>query len=347
MSKIIYGVAGQGFGHSTRSKEIIKYLISQGHEVLVFAYGQALFLLKEEFNTFEIPGLHLEYQDNRLRYRKTLIKNIKQFFLQTRDFKKISQKFKEFNPDLVITDFEPITTILSKLKKKPLISLDNQHQLTNTKIDLPGNYKKDFLADKMIVRSMVWGAKYYLVTSFFETEIKKKNTFLFPPIVRQEVLDLQPTKGDYILVYQPSNHEGFADILKKFNNKFIIFGYDLEKTDGNLEFKKYSSSEWLKYLSDCQAVVATAGLSLICEALYLKKPYLAIPIKRQIEQIINAIYLKKQGYGDFTYKFCQQDFNDFMKNLPTIEAKLTKYSHKDNAKIFNKIDELIKCIVSK
>lgn len=46
MAKIIYGVAGQGFGHSTRSKEVISHLKSRGHEVMVFTYGQALFFWK-------------------------------------------------------------------------------------------------------------------------------------------------------------------------------------------------------------------------------------------------------------------------------------------------------------
>lgn len=55
MAKIIYGVSGQGFGHSTRSKEILDYLISRGHQVEVWTYGQALFFLDKNFEVFEVP----------------------------------------------------------------------------------------------------------------------------------------------------------------------------------------------------------------------------------------------------------------------------------------------------
>ena len=77
MAKIIYGVSGQGFGHATRSKEVLTHLVEQGHEVLVFTYGQALFFLKDEFKVFEIPGLELSYRNNELTYLGTIIKNTK------------------------------------------------------------------------------------------------------------------------------------------------------------------------------------------------------------------------------------------------------------------------------
>jgi uncharacterized protein (TIGR00661 family) len=44
-------------------------------------------------------------------------------------------------------------------------------------------------------------------------------------------------------------------------------------------------------------VIANSGFSLICEALYLGKPYLAIPVRHQFEQVLNAYYVDKMGYG--------------------------------------------------
>ncbi len=342
MSRIIYGVAGQGFGHSTRAKEIIRYLIGQGHEVLVFTYGQALFFLSEEFPTVEVPGLILCYTDNVLDYGQTVYKNALQLIQQTKNWKSIKAKFKEFNPDLVITDFEPLTAILAKVGKKPLLSIDNQHQLTNTKIDITDKYKKDLLADKLIIKTLVWGAKHYLITTFFQTPITKKNTSIFPPILRQEILDLRPAKGDYFLVYQNSDFGHLIPVLKQTGQKFVIFGMNVDQTDGNLTFKNYSNHEWLKYLENCRAVIGTAGLSLMCEALHLKKPYLAIPVKRQIEQIINAQYLQKKAYGIFTYQFTLDDFNQFAADLPVYENNLEAYNRQDNSAIFKKLAQLIK-----
>jgi len=181
MAKIIYGLSGQGFGHSTRTKEIIRHLMDCGHQVKIFTYGQALFMLEKEFGhiVFEVPGLILNYKNNKLQYGKTILLNAQKIAKQAKHWNKISKVFADFQPDLVITDFEPITALLAKTNKKPLISIDNQHQLTNTKIKLAKKFLKELLADQIVIKSMVWGAKYYLLTSFYETNRKIKKLFGF------------------------------------------------------------------------------------------------------------------------------------------------------------------------
>ncbi|MEK7652957.1 MAG: MJ1255/VC2487 family glycosyltransferase [Patescibacteria group bacterium] len=341
MSKIIYGVAGQGFGHSTRSKEILRHLKSQGHEILVFTYNQALFFLGDEFEIFEIPGLGLTYKDGRLSYRWTFWKNTKQLAKQSWQWKKIITRFDEFNPDLIITDFESTVAYLAKLKKRPLISIDNQHQLTNTKIVLPKKYFKDLLIVKAVVKSMVWGDNYYFITTFFETPIAKEKTFLFPPILRREILELKPEKQDYVLVYHTDNFDCLVEELKKINCRFVVFGSNMEKVEGNIEFKNYSTYNFLNYLASSKAIIGTAGLSLITESLYLKKPYLALPVKKQIEQIVNAHYLKRQGYGDFAFEFTKEKFDEFIKNIGEFENNLNRCNYTNNEAIFRKLDEVI------
>ncbi len=348
MAKIIYGVAGQGFGHSARSKEILGFLAKQGHQILVFTYDQGLFLLSHPssgWEVFEIPGLNLSYKDNRLRYWHTFYSNAKKVFLKVDNWPRILTRFRDFKPDLVITDFEPLSALLAKWQRVPLISLDNQHQLTHTDIDLPKEYEKDLLLDKLVVKSMVWKANYYLITSFFETPVKKKNAFLFSPIIRQEVLALEPKKEDYILVYQTSSFSQVIEELKGIDQRFVVFGLNMEKTVGNIEFKNYSHHDWLKYLANCRAIIGNAGLSLISESLYLKKPYLALPVAKQIEQIINAYYLEKMGYGRMTKEFNRSVFEDFLDHLPDYEKNLASYGRCGNGEISKKLEELIKKLV--
>ncbi len=345
MAKIIYGVAGQGFGHSTRSREIITHLQDQGHQILVFTYGQALFMLEKDFEVHEITGLGLSYKNNKLVYWQTVVKNTQKVFKESQSFGRSLKKFKDFNPDLVITDFEPLTSILAKVQNKPLISIDNQHQLTHTKIQVPKKYLPDLMIDKFIVRSFVWQANYYLVTSFYPTQPKSQKVFWFPPIVRRQVLKLKPTKQDYILVYQTSDYNGLVKQLKQFQYRFVVFGLDIEKQVENIAFKKFSQDEWLEYLANCQAIIGNAGLSTMSEALYLKKPYLAVPVKKQIEQVVNAYYLDKLGYGMMADKLNLNVFANFVTNLDKYRQALAKYSYTDNSLILNKVDELINKLV--
>ncbi len=343
MAKIIYGISGQGFGHAARSHEVLDHLKEMGHEILVFTYGQALFLLEKDFKVVEIPGLGLYYKDNKLVYWRTFFQNAQKMASQSKNWLKLNKIFKEFGPDVVITDFEPMSALMAKTEKVPLISLDNQHQITNAKIKLPWRYTRDLMADKVVIKSMVWGADSYLVTSFFETPIKKKNTFVFPPIVRREIMALEPKKEDYFLVYQNSEFDHIVEVLKNYPNfKFVVFlGDHKEGVDGNVEFKKYSQEDWLKYLANCKGIIATAGLSLISEALYLSKPYLAVPLKKQVEQVINAEYLQKMGYGLYQLDFTKDGFDKFVAKLPELERNLSQYDRKDNSAIFAKLDELV------
>ncbi len=56
--RILYGLAGEGFGHSSRALVIVKYLEEQGHEVLLMTYGQAYKVLKNT-SRFKVIGIKI------------------------------------------------------------------------------------------------------------------------------------------------------------------------------------------------------------------------------------------------------------------------------------------------
>ena len=60
--KILYGVAGEGFGHSSRASVIGDYLQKKGHEIKIVTYGQAYEVLKDKFDIFKVRGLHLIFE---------------------------------------------------------------------------------------------------------------------------------------------------------------------------------------------------------------------------------------------------------------------------------------------
>jgi uncharacterized protein (TIGR00661 family) len=347
MARIIYGVAGQGFGHAARSHETLMHLKRRKHKILVLAYKQSADLLGQDFPVLQIPGLGLNYQNNKLSYWRTLYDNAATLIKSTNKWPSLRRKIKAFNADLVITDFEPLSATIAHIEKLPLISIDNQHQLTNSQIIVPKKYRRDFLAVKLVTKSMVWWADYYLFTSFFKTKITKAKSFLFPPIVREKIRKLKPQVKDFVLVYQNSDFDYILDELKKLKkDNFIIYsGRPGIKKDGNLILKNYHNPDWYKDLANCRAIIGTAGLSLISEALCLDKPYLAIPVGGQIEQIINALYIKKLGYGDWTEVLTSAKTLDFLKNCVNYRKNLKKRKKEDIGAIYKKLDSIIKAIV--
>ena len=94
-------------------------------------------------------------------------------------------------------------------------------------------------------------------------------------------------------------------------------------------------------MCNCKGVIANAGFTLITDSLYLKKPYLALPVANQFEQILNAFQLEQLGYGKYWDELNKERIESFLYNLDLYKEKLKKYKKEDNSKIFKKIDELI------
>ena len=59
-------------------------------------------------------------------------------------------------------------------------------------------------------------------------------------------------------------------------------------------------------MSTCKALISTAGFESICEAMYLGKPVMMVPVKGQYEQSCNAIDARLSGAGIISDNF---DFN--------------------------------------
>lgn len=341
MAKILYGVSGQGAGHSYRSKEIITHLLERGHQVKVVSYKTGYKNLKPLFDVTEITGPELVYKNNRLQYTKTVLKNILRFPFAHISIRTVLRIVKEFIPDIIFTDFEITTAVVGKLKRIPVISIDNQHQLTTTKYTYPIWYQRDAAAAKLITRLMTPAANAYLITSFYNTEIKAERTFMFPPVLGREVRVLEPRDDGYIFVYLTSEFDRLIPVLRSLHKRVIVYGFNADKTDGMIEFKSPSRKGLLTDLAHCSYVISNAGMTLLSEAVYLHKPVLALPIQSQFEQIVNGEYLEKLGYGRSIKKISADEVNEFESHLSKYIHALNSYIRTDNGKIFDTIDSLV------
>ena len=337
--KILYGLAGEGFGHSSRAREIIPYLQKKGHEVKVLTYGQALKVLKKDgFDVFKVYGMHLIFDKNKLNYKETLKEGLTNFLSNAKKAKKIYSLMKE-NFDLCITDMEPLVSMLSKWYSLPLLSIDNQHRLVNLKLKIPEKYQQDYLLAKHITNLFASRADYYIITNFGKAIVKKeykKNTFLVPPIVRKSIRELKRQKNNFILVYLTKKNYEITNILKQIDEHFVVYGFDIEKKEKNLVFHK-TGDNFLNDLSKCKAIIATSGFTLISESLYLKKPYFAIPLKGQFVQVFNALILKDSGFGDYSEDVSKEELVLFLKNTKKYEKSLKRYKFDYNL-LFKTLD---------
>jgi uncharacterized protein (TIGR00661 family) len=337
---ILYGMNGEGSGHAIRAKPILEHL-SKKHNISIIAGGKAYEVINKDYKTTKISYFDIKYNKNKVRPFLTVLNSLLCSPFRIINNILIIKKTIKTKPDLVISDFEPFSHYYALIYKIPLISIDNQNMSIKTEIGLTSFNK--YIID-LTIRLISPKADYYLMTSFFNAKIKNDNSFIFPPILRKEFFNLKPKKGKHVLVYLRTENEKIFRILDKINQKFIVYGLDIEKNDKNITSKKFNEKEFIKDLASAKAVICNGGFTVIIEALHLKKPVLSIPFKNQYEQYINAYYINKLGYGKYSKDLNIKDINLFIKNLEYYNNNLKKYKREDNRKIINKINTIIENI---
>jgi UDP-N-acetylglucosamine:LPS N-acetylglucosamine transferase len=64
---------------------------------------------------------------------------------------------------------------------------------------------------------------------------------------------------------------------------------------------------------------------------YLGKPVLSVPLKGQFEQLMNARYLEREGYGTCATAIDDDALARFLDGLDSFHERLTHYSQEGNA----------------
>jgi uncharacterized protein (TIGR00661 family) len=343
--RILYAVCGEGMGHAIRSSVIIDHLKNK-HGIMIVSSDRAYSYLANKFdNVHNIGGFNIVYKNNEVKNTQTFLKGVRELPHDLKHSMKVLHRIiKDFKPNVIISDFEPYSNYIANVMGIPTISVDNQHVMSKCKIKVPRKYASSKLAAKSVIRTFIMRPKRYLVTTFFYPKIKnEKRIFLFPPVLRSKILETESSTGDHILVYQTSKtYEKLIPELKKINEKFIVYGLNKERKEGNLEFKKFNEDIFMKEFASSKAVITNGGFTLISEALHFKKPILSVPVRKQFEQILNAIYLDRLGYGEYHKDLDKNVIEEFLSKLDIYRKKLRSYKREDNSKILMEIDKLIK-----
>jgi uncharacterized protein (TIGR00661 family) len=349
--KILYGVVGEGMGHAMRSRVVLEHLVAQNHEVEIMASGRATDFLKKRFSGVNrIHGLHMIYEENRVRVDKTLWSNVVTGATGLpQNIKAYFDLITEFKPKLVISDFESWTYLYGKAHRLPVLSIDNMQIINRCKheTDLIAGCEAEFKVTKAFIKTKLPWCDEYFITTFFKPKVRKKRTRLFPPILRPEILSAKRANGDHVLVYQTAEGNAtLSDTLAKTGVECRIYGMrrgiEKEQREGNLRYMPFSEDKFIEDLATSRAVIAGGGFTLMGEAVYLQKPMLAVPLDRQFEQVLNARYLEKYGYGRAADNLNDpKTVHSFLEVVPDCAKNLASYTQDGNKDLFSAVDEII------
>jgi uncharacterized protein (TIGR00661 family) len=345
--KILYGVTGEGMGHATRSKVVITHLIEQGHEVKIVVSGRAHAFLKRFFpDVEEIVGLTMIYEENAVKRGRTFRNFLKELPLWggwAENFETMTRLSESYMPDAVISDFESFAYLYGQKHDVPVLSIDNMQVLNRCVLDVevPDEDKTDYRIARGIVKAKLPGCYHYLITTFFYPPIRKPRTSLYPPILRDDVLaaKAKATRGEHVLVYQTSeSYTQLVPTLQKLGGRFIVYGLGRDETLGNVRLKPFSETGFVDDLASSRAVIAGGGFSLMSEAVYLGKPMLSVPIKRQFEQILNALELEKLGYGKFARELSPEVMGAFLERADEYAKNVARHHQDGNRALCAAVD---------
>jgi uncharacterized protein (TIGR00661 family) len=345
--RILYGVVGEGMGHATRSRVLLEELTRE-HEVHIVVSGRAKDYLAKRFaNVHGIWGLTIAYEGNSVKKLQTVMQNLSGAVAgwphNIRQYFELAESFK---PEVVVSDFESFSYLFGRNHRLPVISVDNMQVINRCTHDasLLAGFEDSFEGTRALVKSKLPGCFHYLTTTFFYPPVRKERTSLLPSILRPEILAARSEPGEHLLVYQTATtNSALPDLLKASGLPCHIYGMRRDLTedvrDGNLVYRPFSEKGFIDDLRTARAVVAGGGYTLMSEAVYLHKPVLSLPVEGQFEQVLNALYLEKLGYGMYAPSLTLDVLQDFLRRVPRCAEALKGYAQDGNVKMIAALKE--------
>lgn len=280
--KILYAVQATGNGHISRACDVVPHLQNHG-TVDVFLSGSNAQLQTDLPVKYRSKGLSIFYNNTGgLNYLKTLNNaNLLRIYKEANEL-----PLKKY--DVVINDFECITSLSCQLHKKTSIHFGHQASFQSSKVPKPA--KKD-ITGEFILKNYTKASE-YVGLHFWPYD---KN--IFTPILRNEILEANPKNHGHITVYL--GQFSTANLIKHFSQftdyRFQIFCKDPETTNlpKNIQLFPINRELFTRSLINCHGTITGAGFETPAEVLYLNKKLIVIPIQGQYEQLCNAQALKE------------------------------------------------------
>ena len=315
--KILYSVQATGNGHISRAMELLPFLRLYGR-VDVFLSGANSQLKADLPVRFRSKGLSLFYNNGGgLHYNKT-IRSLKPL----RVWNEVRELPVE-QYDVVINDFECITSLACAYKGVPSVNFGHQASFQSALVPRPA--KKDKLGEFILQH-------YGRAASYLGLHFKRYDDFIFTPVIKKEVLTAKPVNKQHITVYLSAFSDAalrqYFSPLKGFH--FQVFSKQTKQpcTDGNITFLPVNNRLFTESMINSAAIITGAGFETPAEALHLQKKIMVIPIRGQYEQLCNAAALEQLGVRvmDRLDNSFAQAFNEWMQ---TDTQEIIEYS--DNA----------------
>lgn len=316
--KFLFLVQGEGRGHMTQAIVLSNILNSNGHEVVHTFIGQSdrrvipnyfFEQIESTVETIDSPNFILDKENKSLNLTKSITVNSRFLKKYKKSLEQINKKVKETNPDAIINFYDFLGGFYFRFynpKNIKHICIGRQFLTNHPDFPFPSGRnveKKLYLLNNKLTSQF---CDKYLALSFRSYHpIRTGNTVVVPPLLKEEIINRKVTYEKFILGYMVN--DGYAEDIISWhkNNRSMEIRcfWDRKKMPEvyspheNLTFHLINDELFTDLMSRCQGYISTAGFESVCEAMYLQKPVLMIPVDGQYEQACNAIDGEIAGAG--------------------------------------------------
>lgn len=307
--RIAYGVHGYGRGHATRALSVLPDL-ARNHKLLVLAGGDAYDAIAPDApcDVMRIPTLAYHYSRSGRRSNfLTFIRNapaVLDLALRGVASQMVRDAFRDFLPDVVISDAEPWTHHSARRLGIPRIGFDHFGILVYCRASMGIIDRMISFRDALIYKLLMGQPDRAIVSSFYDAPPLRPGVRCVGSLLRHEVREISArrsaTDGEFLLAYfnkgQHLYSKRIETALRESGYSFRIYGVGRIGREGNMEYRPACNRVFLEDLAGCRGVISTAGNQLVGEAMHFGKPLLVIP-EDCVEQRVNARALASMGIG--------------------------------------------------
>jgi len=316
--KILYAVQATGNGHISRAKQLYPYLKEYG-TVDFFMSGSNAQLNVNLPVKFKSKGVSLFYKPSGgLDYLKILNSLSLKIYQDAKSLPVESY-------DLVINDFDFVTSLACDIKKKTSIHFGHQasFQSKHTPRSNAFNPIGNLILDKFV------NATHHIGLHFLNYDKD-----IYNPIIKEDVIEATPINDGHIAVYLPQYSISFLEPYLLAQNKFHfeVFTHEVKQITckKNICYFPISHTGFTNSMIRSWGVITAGGFETPAEAMFLNKRLLCIPIIGHFEQESNAAALANLGV--LCLKKIDQNFgehfNHWTNNYKAVKLELT-HSTKD------------------
>ncbi|MCU0434380.1 MAG: glycosyl transferase [Bacteroidia bacterium] len=336
--RVFFLIQGEGRGHLTQALAMQELLRGKGIEVCGAVVGSNKHREVPEFfkqrmspvNVTLLPSPNFVKWKNRgINLSGTAWQTITHLRRYRRSVKLLDTLIKSTQPDLIINFYEPLSALWKFIYrgKVPVVSIAHQYIMLHKRFTHPKGHWLDRQVLNGYTKFTAFRSSALLGLSFYPmSDDASKKLYTVPPLLRPEVMNQHPSRGNHFLVYMV-NAGYLPDVVKWHEHhkglEFHVFTdrrqeQETEMIHENLYVHKLSDVKFLRYMSTCSGLITTAGFESVCEAMYLGKPVFMIPVEYHFEQFCNSRDAHKAGAGIYSTKY---DIDRFMKWLPSYTSR--------------------------